>query len=189
MRATYFVSFSAALTVLALACGDLQGTPIVADQPNDHLDGASVVESGVADSGSDGPVTPLGKSELATVAFGQNCMPVIPSDPVVMEAKLAITNPGTRAVGPIEITAAKFLDPLTLTPVATFNASITLPAMVPAGTTTVLAVTKTNDSLAPSDRCDTLTCGKEFVVELTFSGPGAEPTTVRSAAKAIGCVF
>lgn len=202
MLMTSRILFSCALAVVILggssACGDVVGTPIAAGGDALANDGSNTTDGGGGaddsstppdDGGADARAPATIVVEVTTNVLGQNCMPVVPPDPVTAQGKWKIQNRGATPVGPVTITGATFLDGATNAPVATF-AVTSAPLSVAAGSNGETTYTKDADSIDPKKGCATLECNKPYIVELAYSGPGVPSgAKARSAAAWMGCVY
>jgi hypothetical protein len=97
-------------------------------------------------------------------------MPVIQDDPVQVKGSIRVQNNLKTSVGPITMSVGTFLDPNKVA-LATFKIQpVTIPVLGP-GATGSADFEKLQGSMFPASGCDTLACGKKFIVDVTLTAP------------------
>lgn len=152
---------------------------------------ASGSTTGDATTGSttEGSTTEGGMGSLdaaiSNLQIFQDCMPIVPFDPVGASFTLALTNPGD---GPASATvsSATFLDVGGM-PVATIDVVPDAFGPIDAGDSVMTIVNKVADSMMPANGCETLQCGGSYTLELVLDVDGME--VIASDTTQVGCVF
>jgi hypothetical protein len=143
------------------------------------VDGAASDGGGRSDGGAalDGTLPPVDANngrvdaKIVITQLSENCQPPVANDPVLVIGTLTLANGTTATIGPGAIDLGAFLEPAGKV-VATFNLDKNgLPA-IPSGGTATVPLTKTAGSLSKPDGCNTLVCGKPYIVQLAISGKG-----------------
>jgi len=160
---------------------------------DDTTDSGAASDSGAADGtvsdgggGKDGATPGLDGSlpsvdansgrvdaKIVITQLSENCQPPVANDPVVLLGTLTLSNGTSASIGPGAVSLGAFLEQGTVRKVvATFNLDNNgIPAIAP-GASAVVPLTKTAGSLSKPDGCNTLQCGKAYVVELAVAGTG-----------------
>lgn len=124
-------------------------------------------------------------AQLTNLQIFQDCMPIVPPDPVGASATLALTNLGDASAS-ATVTSATFLD-AGGSQVATLDVSPGAFGPIPAGGSDMAAVSKVPGSLLPAAGCEVLQCDQSYALELVLDVDGVE--VVASDAAIVGCVF
>lgn len=145
---------------------------------------ASTTDPSTTDGTTEGGMGTL-DAEMSDLQIFQDCMPIVPFDPVNASFTLALTNTGD---GPATATvsSATFLS-AGGAPVATIGVSPGAFGPIDAGDSTSTVAAKTPDSLMPAGGCATLQCGQRYTLELVLDVDGAE--VIASDTATVGCVF
>ena len=146
---------------------------------------ASIV-CGLNTAPSDGPADLVVTVEMPMLL--QDCMPIIPPDPLRLSALLRVDNRGPAPAGPVTAMAGRLLT-LGGQPIATFSVKAIQLGPVAAGQSATAPVDKNADSLNPAMMCGTVACGMDVIVALTYSIAGGPPREARSSSTAVMCVF
>jgi hypothetical protein len=154
----------AALCGLPLACGGSSSTEpgdTGVDAPSDAAEGAvdvapdatpdtsPDVPADVVDSAVDTNLPEVGAGVTGTLEITSltgNCMPMVPKDPLSVNAKLTITNGGTASVGPFTVTAGALIDAASGKTIETFAFTATPLGPVSAGSSASATLAKATDS-------------------------------------------
>lgn len=120
------------------------------------------------DAGPDAPPAGEVEIELAADALTQSCMPVVAADPVTMQGTITIRNQSNTVLPPLKFSKGAFLG-LGGQVIATFATETTTPA-VPPGETRSFLVEKASKSMSPAGGCSTVACGRDVIVELSYTG-------------------
>jgi hypothetical protein len=139
--------------------------------PADLADPADL--AGPADLATAGDLsTPFGMvtASLSNVLITENCMPIVPPDPVNITASIKITNTGNVPIGPVSVAGGDVLQ--NLNPIASFAAQpVQTPVLMP-GQSQTLQVTKVANSVMPAKACATLPCNGGVNLAVPYAGPG-----------------
>lgn len=193
-RLTFFFA-----TLVLAACGATSATPsepgsaVGADAGTDSEAAPPDAGGDGADAGATGDASADAASSTLDVEVNvdtlfQNCMPIVPSDPVTVQGSVKVTNNGTSPVGPLTFANGRFLDGK-LASLASFAVDTTTQVLAPGAKATVL-FEKTASSLTPANGCQTLACNSEVTVELSFAGPGVPAGAhARSKPETVSCAF
>jgi hypothetical protein len=118
----------------------------------------------------------------------QDCLPVVPPDPVSFTGSLLVQNVGSTPVGPLTFSRGHFLDG-SLIVLAAFEVDTTV-AVVGPGASATAVVEKRRDSMVPGQGCELLACDSGLVVELPYAGPGVPSGAyVRSSRTDLACGY
>jgi hypothetical protein len=124
-------------------------------------------------------------AQLANLQIFQDCMPIVPADPVGANALLELTNLGDGPVA-VTVTSAAFRDVGGMQ-VATLGVVPAAFGPIAVGAVEVAAVAKVGDSLVPAAGCGVLQCGALYTLELVLDADGTE--VIASDAAPVDCVF
>jgi hypothetical protein len=122
---------------------------------------------------------------MASLAISQDCMPVVPPDPVNASFVLSLDNTGDVAAS-ASVTSAAFLDAGGMQ-VATLDVVPDAFGPIAAGDSSMTMVSKAAASLVPSNGCNVLLCGQAYTLELRLDVDGTE--VIASDVGVVGCVF
>lgn len=200
-RTLGFFLASAALSLAFVACGET--APIAGDDAGAAEAGASPDGSPTPTDGAAGDASAdaregsaafdgsTGELEVAVdvATLFEDCMPIVAPDPVTIQGTLSIKNKGASPAGPLVFAEAAVYDASGATRIATFKVDTTTQP-IPAGAKVDTVFEKQADTLAPKGGCATVACNAEYVIELSFSGPGAPPgAAARAKPKKMTCAF
>ena len=115
----------------------------------------------------------------------QDCMPIVPPDPVNASFILELVNTGDVPAS-ATVTSALFVD-LGGMPVAAIDVVPAAYGPIPVGGSSMTGVNKVGGSLLPANACETLECGASYTFELTLDVDGTE--VIASESLVMGCVF
>jgi hypothetical protein len=154
-------------------------------------DGSSGSTTGDATTSSttEGSTTEGGMGSLdaaiSNLQIYQDCMPIVPFDPVDASFTLELTNPGD---GPASatVTSATFLDVGGML-AATIDVVPDAFGPIDGGDSVMTIVSKVADSMMPANGCETLQCGGSYTLELVLDVDGVE--VIASDTTQVGCVF
>jgi len=136
--------------------------------------GCSSASTTPDDASAPADVTASFSAMTAVTTLGQNCMPVVASDPLSLRGSITLTNTGTVPIGPITLSAGLVIRVLGGETMATFAVTpVTLAAVAPGQSGTV-DFTKTAGSLAGDagvSGCEIVPCDSPVRIALRLTGP------------------
>jgi hypothetical protein len=186
----------ALLTILATACGGASaqdlGPDIDAGQSSssggsvdgssggggggDKRDGSSGGRHDANPTSSDAGLNGLINDQITITDLLLECKqgPDV-ADPVRLKGSVTITNGTSSTIGPVTLASGSFLDPQTLSPIATFQLGIVQMPQLGPGQSSTVDIEKTPGSVSPALGCLTLPCNTPVIVEVQAKGPGIPP--------------
>lgn len=135
------------------------------------------------------PGPPNVTATVENVQAWQNCMPIIPPDPLALTADVVFTNVAKADSPPLQLGGGAALDAADK-PIATFALAPVADFVVPGGGTRTVRVMKRMSSLAPANACQTIPCNSTVKWRIEW-GPKAAPTVYGAVSKAgaMQCVY
>jgi hypothetical protein len=154
------------------------------DSTGDATTGDATTGSTTEGSTTEGGMGSL-DAAISNLQIYQDCMPIVPFDPVDASFTLELTNPGD---GPASatITSATFLDVGGVL-AATIDVVPDAFGPIDGGDSVMMIVSKVADSMMPANGCETLQCGSSYTLELVLDVDGVE--VIASETAQVGCVF
>lgn len=166
----------------------VDGTATAGETTAVTTDGSST-GSTTGDASTDGSTTEVGMGSLdasmSSLQIFQDCMPIVPFDPVGASFTLELTNSGD---GPASatVTSATFFDAGGMQ-AATIDVMPAAFGPIDGGDSSTFAVNKVANSMMPANGCETLQCNQSYTLELVLDVDGVEVTASDTAQ--VGCVF
>ena len=149
-------------------------------------EGESSGSSGEGESsGSSGGGMGMLDGEMSGLMIFQDCMPIVPSDPVGVSFTVSLTNTGD-APASASVVSATFVDGGGMA-VGTIDVAPAVLGPVPVGDTTMTALMKVPNSLNPASGCGVVMCNQAYDLELVLEVDGVQSTISDNAN--VDCVF
>jgi hypothetical protein len=142
--------------------------------------------SGSSDSSGEDPTgNPVElEVELTDPQAWQDCMPIVPPDPLNLSVTLEFDNPGL-GIGTADVTAARLSSGGV--EVISFDVSPASFGPFDPDDMTISATTKVDGSASPQNGCETVECGGEYDLEIVFDVEGTE--VIGTTTVTVECVF
>lgn len=161
--------------------------------PADSSGTQGATDTGATDTGgSDTGATDTGgmamvDASISNVMFFQDCMPIVPPDPLGASFTLSLDNSGPGVVpASADIVAVEVYD-AGMVNVGSFDVMPTELGPVPPGEIDMFAITKTAGSLMPPNGCGVLMCNGNYTIEVELDVDGQ--TVMADGAGQVACVF
>lgn len=125
-------------------------------------------------------------ASMSNLQIFQDCMPIVPPDPVGVSFELTVTNTGDAPIGAVSVVSATFVNGMGMD-VGTFDVAPNGFGPIAVGESSGGVMMKIADTLMPPNGCGVVMCNQVYDVELELDVDGT-PGTASSSAN-VDCVF